>query len=170
MLLLRLAVKVLREGFDSNHLPISTSFYSSPPMAQNTESNWFSYRDWKNVWSESFSKVCDEMLSKINVPFHFLCDRAVLPLNKKNISVELTSYLTQINHVLNEASFLFDVFVKRLCWKIGKKKNRDLANAYNSAKQWLSIWNKCGRPRDGLVNDLRLRTKWKFNKEQKIIS
>ena len=60
-------VKVLKEGFYSDHLPISTCFYSSPPKAQNKDSNWFSYRDWKNVSSESFSKVCDEMLSKIKV-------------------------------------------------------------------------------------------------------
>ena len=32
-------VEVLKEGFCSDHLPISTCFYSSPPMGQNTESN-----------------------------------------------------------------------------------------------------------------------------------
>ena len=91
-------VKVLTEGFYSGHLPISTRFYSSPLTAQNTESNWFSYRDWKNVSSESFIKVVDEMLNKIKVPFNLLCDRAVLPQSEKNISVELTFYFAQINN------------------------------------------------------------------------
>jgi hypothetical protein len=40
-------------------------------------------------------------------------------------------------------------------------------NACNSARLWLSVWNDCGHPRDGLANDLRLRTKRKFNKELK---
>jgi len=40
-------------------------------------------------------------------------------------------------------------------------------NACNSAKLWPSIWNDCGHPRDGLVNSLRLQTKWEFNKELK---
>ena len=34
-------VKVLKEGFYSDHLPISSCFYSFPLLPQNTESNWF---------------------------------------------------------------------------------------------------------------------------------
>jgi len=40
-------VQILKEGFYSDHLPISTCFYSTPRMAQITESGMFSYQDWK---------------------------------------------------------------------------------------------------------------------------
>ena len=91
-------VKALKEGFYSEPLPISTCFYSSPPMAQNTESNWFSYRDWKYVSSESFSKVCDEILSKIKVPFNLLCDNAVLPVKRSFQLSSLPTWHKQITH------------------------------------------------------------------------
>ena len=69
-------------------------------MAQNTESNSVSCRDWKNVSMKSFSKVCADMLSKIKLPLNLLNDCAVLPQSDKNISVEPTFYLAQINYAL----------------------------------------------------------------------
>jgi len=123
-------------------------------VAQNAESNQFSCRDWKNVSSESFSQVCDEMLRKIKVPFNLLCDRAVLPQSEKNISVELTSYLAQIYYAMicAERSTFSLRSVHRKSQLQDWSKNRDLVNVCNSAKLWLSIWNDYGRPRDGLVN------------------
>jgi len=46
-------------------------------------------------------------------------------------------------------------------------KNQVLGNAGNLARLWLLVESDFGCLQDGLVNDLRLCTKWKFNKELK---
>lgn len=107
------------------------------------------------------------MQRKIKAPFSLLCDFAVLPQSEKKISIELTFYSTQINHALKcaEISAVPLRCVREKSQLEDWSKSKDLVNACNSAKLWLSVWNDCGRPRDGLVNDLRLLTKRKFNKE-----
>ena len=114
--------------------------------------------------SKSFSKVCDEMLSKIKVPFSLLCDLAMLQQSEKNISVELTSYLAQINRAMKcaDRSTVPLRSVRKKSQLEDWSKNRYLVNACNSAKLRLSIWNDFGRPRDGIVNYLMIRKKRKI--------
>jgi hypothetical protein len=46
----------------------------------------------------------------------------------------------------------------------GWSRNPELAAACASAKLWLKVWYDSGKPRSGIVNEIRIPTKRKFNK------
>ena len=51
--------------------------------------------------------------------------------------------------------------------KFGWSNNESLKSACQSSKFWLRLWNDCDKPRNGVVNTLRLLTKRHFQKELK---
>ena len=107
------------------------------------------------------------MLDKIRVPFQLLQRQP--GMDKSDIRIELNFYCVQITQALKNAE-KFAVPV-RTCRsgteKFGWSSNESLKSACQSSKFWLSLWNDCDKPRNGVVNTSRLLTKPHFQKELK---
>lgn len=160
-------VKVAADGSYSDHLPLSLSItLDCPKLSGPCKSQWRVYSDWKQVSNDLFAATSGDILSKIKVPFHLLQRNANSYCSESEIRLQINMYCAEISHALSIAESVA-VPVKRIRNRSqvkGWSRNPELAAACASAKLWLKVWHDSGKPRSGIVNEIRIHTKRKFNK------
>ena len=161
-----LTVDVLREFFVSDHLPlsfrISASFYR---IRANRPLKWRTIIEWSKTDLTQDQYWLDNLLSKIKIPFDLL--QTSVPIPTSEIRLKLNMYSSLISHALLQAE---SHFVPRSRVRAGSQvkgcsRNPSLVEACQKAKFWLGIWIECGRPKNGIVNQIRNSTKRHFFKE-----
>ena len=161
-------VLVSDSNFTSDHFPLFFNIdlnSSVPPPPGRLQKRPYFVCDWKRASMSSFQSTCDELVSKIRVPFDLLM------VSSKNHPAEsrirLNIYCGELVHALRLAEQ--SAVPSRRVWPgtevPGWSANVNLQNACSSAKFWLSVWREAGCPRDGWVNKLRIHSKRKFAKE-----
>ena len=160
---------VLREGYYSDHLPICATIECNVESKIPQEGKWFYVQEWSHVDRQLFMSECDTLLNKIKVPFHLLSSECRSYISEYEIEIQLTIYLAEINHALRcaEKCAVPSRRVRKKTEITDWSKNQSLVAACNSAKLWLRIWNESDKPRSGIINELRLKTKRKFTRALK---
>ena len=150
----------------SDHLPISNVFCvtNKPTQPDECHRKWVVKSEWGKADSALFKSVYDNILEKIKVPFQLLQQGSPVPDNEKQIL--LNNYCAEITHALRCAE---KAAVPTRKVRIGSEnpqwsQNVQLSESCSRSKFWYTLWNECGRPRQGVLNDIRLYTKRKFAK------
>ena len=152
----------------SDHLPISNIFPISlmppEPTQSSSCSKWREISDWEKTDLLTFQGISDGILTKIKVPFQLLSQKSSISVHEQQILLNI--YYAEIVHALRVAEHA-SVPVRR--FRVGTEKpgwsgNPDIVDSCVKSKFWFHIWRECGRPRSGVVNEIRLYTKRYFAK------
>ena len=136
-------VPVSNSNFISDHFllffNIDLNVCAAPPPGRLQKRPYF-VCDWKRASNRSFQLTCDELASKIRVPFDLL----MIGSNKypAESQIRLNIYCCEVVHALRLAKQ--SAVPSRLVWPgteaPGWFANVNLQNACNSAKFWPSVW------------------------------
>jgi hypothetical protein len=155
-------VSVLNDCLCSDHNPINVSIPVSSSQRASLRSKWFVRKSWALTDVGLFQKVCDDILTKIKVPYHLLQSSSAV-MDEPGL---LNLYCEQIKYAIRCADHAaVPVSKSRVkTEKYGWSRNPILVSACSQAKVWLRIWQECDRLRVGVVNAVRIYTKRKFCK------
>lgn len=152
----------------SDHLPLVLQFVfcsNLPDCGTFSNGKWKSVVDWRKADVLQYCAILDSHLDVVRVPYHLLIRNYQIEVS--SIRDDLDLYYGSIVSALKRAE---TSAVPRRSVRVGTElrewsNNVALQRACFDAKFWFRIWNDCGRPRSGVLNDLRLSTKKKFKKE-----
>jgi exonuclease III len=149
----------------SDHFPITCSFeIAVPEISYPRKRKWYFKSEWNKVNPSAYSSVLDSVLAKIKIPVQLLQQNAKISVSEKQILLNI--YCSELTHAMRCAE---TAAVPKRKVRVGSEVpkwslNPELAHACESSKFWYRLWNSCGRPRSGAVNDVRLYTKRQFSK------
>lgn len=150
----------------SDHFPIINTFRVIPasPNPPTNEKKWKIKTNWSKIDLATYHYVLDEILTKIKVPFQLLQQSVCIQDEEKQLLLNI--YCSEISHALLSAEAAAVPIRKvRVGTEIPKwSENPALSEACGRAKFWLRLWNECGRPKSGVVNEVRLFSKRRFAK------
>lgn len=151
----------------SDHLPISNTFQvgsSNQSTPLRSHNRWIWKQEWEKIDVPTYHFVSNNILSKIKVPYFLLQTSSGLSQADKQLS--LNTYCYEIVHALRIAeSRAVPTRKMRIGTEIPKwNENPELSEACRRSQFWFQLWCDNGRPKVGILNNIRLYTKRKFAK------
>ena len=103
-------------------------------------------QEWEKIDIPSYPSVCDNILSKIKVPYPLLRPRS--GLSQAFMQLSLTTYCSEIMHALRVAeTAIVSTRKVRIGSEISKwNENPELHEACRRSQFWFQLWCDNGRP------------------------
>ena len=158
-------VTVHEDHCDLDHLPIS--FVFQIPICTNRNAlqagrRWVFRRNWNKINLSLYISTLAMLLATIQVPFHLL----QLSCKSSNDKNTLNDYYLKLVSCLKTAELTAvpRERVRRNTRKPEWSWDPELKSIKNKAKFWLRIWVSCGRPSEGVIHQIKQKTKLEYKK------